>query len=103
MPIAHGEGNFHLPEGELDRLEAEGRVVFRYSTRDGRLEDAANPNGSARAIAGVSNEAGNVVGLMPHPERASEPELGSADGRRIFEALVRSLTRASAGRLAHAG
>jgi phosphoribosylformylglycinamidine synthase len=91
MPIAHGEGNFYAPEAELDRLEREGRVVFRYTTADGRLEDAANVNGSARAIAGVCNEAGNVVGLMPHPERAAEAMLGSADGRRIFQALVRSL------------
>ena len=94
MPIAHGDGNFYLPDAELDRLEAEGRVVFRYTTKDGRLEEAANPNGSARAIAGVCNEARNVVGLMPHPERASEPELGSADGRRLFEALIRSLVPA---------
>ena len=94
MPIAHGEGNFHLPEDEIDRLEAEGRVVFRYTTRDGRLDEAANANGSAQAIAGVCNEARNVVGLMPHPERASEPELGSADGRRLFEALIRSLVPA---------
>jgi phosphoribosylformylglycinamidine synthase len=91
MPIAHGEGNFYLPDEELDRLEGEGRVVFRYTTRDGRLEDAANVNGSSRAIAGVCNRARNVVGLMPHPERSSEPELGSTDGRRIFEALVRVL------------
>jgi phosphoribosylformylglycinamidine synthase len=94
MPIAHGEGNFYLPDGELDRLEAERRVVFRYTTRDGRLDDAANPNGSARAIAGVCNEGRNVVGLMPHPERAAEAELGSADGRRLLEALVGSLVRA---------
>jgi phosphoribosylformylglycinamidine synthase len=94
MPIAHGDGNFYLPDAELDRLEAGGQVVFRYTTRDGRLEDSANPNGSARAIAGVCNEARNVVGLMPHPERASEPELGSADGRRLFEALIRSLVPA---------
>jgi phosphoribosylformylglycinamidine synthase len=94
MPIAHGDGNFYLPDEDLDRLEDEGRVVFRYAARDGRLEEAANPNGSARAIAGVCNEARNVVGLMPHPERASEPELGSADGRRILEALVGSLVGA---------
>jgi phosphoribosylformylglycinamidine synthase len=94
MPIAHGDGNFHLPDDELDRLEGEGRVVFRYTTRDGRLVDEANPNGSARAIAGVCNRERNVVGLMPHPERASEAELGSADGRRIFEALIRSLVAA---------
>ncbi|HXB54933.1 MAG TPA: phosphoribosylformylglycinamidine synthase subunit PurQ [Vicinamibacteria bacterium] len=91
MPIAHGEGNFYLPDEELDRLEGEGGVVFRYTTKDGRLEDAANVNGSSRAIAGVCNRARNVVGLMPHPERASEPELGSTDGRRILEALVRAL------------
>ena len=88
MPIAHGEGNFYLPDDELDRLEGEGQVVFRYTTKDGRLDDAANPNGSARAIAGVCNAARNVVGLMPHPERASEPEVGSADGRKLFEALI---------------
>ena len=91
MPIAHGEGNFYATDEELDRLERNGQVVFRYATLDGRLEDAANVNGSARAIAGVCNPEGNVVGLMPHPERASEPLLGSADGRRVFEALVRAL------------
>ncbi len=91
MPIAHGEGNFYATDEELDRLERAGQVVFRYTTADGRLESAANVNGSARAIAGVCNEVGNVVGLMPHPERAAEPMLGSADGRRVFEALVRSL------------
>jgi phosphoribosylformylglycinamidine synthase len=94
MPIAHGEGNFYLPDEELDRLEGDGRVVFRYATKDGRLDDAANVNGSCRAIAGVCNEGRNVVGLMPHPERAAEPELGSADGRRLFEALTRALVRA---------
>jgi phosphoribosylformylglycinamidine synthase len=88
MPIAHGDGNFYMAPEELDRLEGEGQVVFRYTTRDGRLEDSANVNGSARAIAGVCNAGRNVVGLMPHPERASEPELGSADGKRIFEALL---------------
>jgi phosphoribosylformylglycinamidine synthase I len=94
MPIAHGEGNFFMPDPELDRLEAAGKVVFRYVDAAGRLDDAANVNGSARAIAGVCNSSRNVVGLMPHPERASEGELGSADGRRIFEALIGSLVRA---------
>jgi phosphoribosylformylglycinamidine synthase len=94
MPIAHGEGNFFMPDPELDRLEAAGQVVFRYVDAAGRLDDAANVNGSARAIAGVCNSSRNVVGLMPHPERASEGELGSADGRRIFEALIGSLVRA---------
>jgi len=94
MPIAHGEGNFYLPAEELDRLEGEGQVVFRYSDVAGRLTPEANPNGSARSIAGVCNPARNVVGLMPHPERASEPELGSADGRRIFESLIHALQEA---------
>ena len=94
MPIAHGEGNFFMPDPELDRLETAGQVVFRYVDAAGRLDDAANVNGSARAIAGVCNSSRNVVGLMPHPERASEGELGSADGRRIFEALIGSLVRA---------
>jgi phosphoribosylformylglycinamidine synthase len=94
MPIGHGEGNFYMPDPELDQLERAGQVVFRYVTRDGRLEDSANVNGSARAIAGVCSAERNVVGLMPHPERASEAELGSADGRKLFEALIRSLVPA---------
>jgi phosphoribosylformylglycinamidine synthase len=94
MPIAHGEGNFYLPDVDLDRLEGKGGVVFRYATPDGRLTEEANVNGSCRAIAGVCNRGRNVVGLMPHPERAAEPELGSADGRRLFEALLSVLQRA---------
>jgi phosphoribosylformylglycinamidine synthase I len=94
MPIAHGEGNFHLPDEELDRLEGEGQVVFRYTAKDGTLEDEANPNGSARAIAGVCNAGRNVVGLMPHPERAAEGELGGVDGRRLFEAMIHALQHA---------
>ncbi len=90
MPIAHGEGNFHAEPDDLRRLEDNGQVVFRYCARDGRLDDEANVNGSANAIAGVCNPAGNVAGLMPHPERASEAELGGAGGRGILEALVRS-------------
>jgi phosphoribosylformylglycinamidine synthase len=90
MPIAHGEGNFYLPDGDLDRLEGEGQVVFRYARKDGGIDDESNPNGSARAIAGVCNKQRNVVGLMPHPERAAEREIGSADGRLVFEALARA-------------
>jgi phosphoribosylformylglycinamidine synthase I len=93
MPIAHGEGNFYVPPDEMARLEGEGQVVFRYTTRDGRLEADANVNGSASAVAGVCNRQRNVVGLMPHPERASEPQLGSADGKGILDALVGSLVR----------
>jgi len=94
MPIAHGEGNFYMPDAELDELESKGQVVFRYTDIGGGLDDAANVNGSARAIAGVCNAGRNVVGLMPHPERACELELGSADGRRIVEALLRSVVHA---------
>jgi len=95
MPIAHGEGNFYAEPEEIARLEGEGQVVFRYTTRDGRLDPTANVNGSTNAIAGVCNAARNVVGLMPHPERAAEPELGSADGRVLFEALARVLVPAA--------
>lgn len=88
MPIAHGEGAYSVPAGELAALEAAGRVVFRYCDRDGRVTPEANPNGSASAIAGVAGPGGTVVGLMPHPERAAEALLGSADGRRLFESAA---------------
>ncbi|MDR7423479.1 MAG: phosphoribosylformylglycinamidine synthase subunit PurQ [Armatimonadota bacterium] len=88
MPIAHGEGAYLAPPETLDALEAAGRVVFRYCDARGRVVASANPNGSAAAIAGVANVAGTVVGLMPHPERASEALLGSADGRRLFESAA---------------
>lgn len=91
LPIAHGEGNYYAPPDVLDRLERNGQVVFRYADAEGRVTDEANPNGSARGIAGLCNEAGNVVGLMPHPERACEALLGSEDGRAIFEAAVAAL------------
>jgi phosphoribosylformylglycinamidine synthase I len=94
MPIAHGEGNYYLPEAELAQLEDKGQVVFRYVDAKGATTEAANVNGSARSIAGVCNAARNVVGLMPHPERASEPEIGSADGRKILESLIRSVVPA---------
>jgi phosphoribosylformylglycinamidine synthase len=91
LPIAHGDGNYYAPPDVLDRLERNGQVVFRYADAEGRVTDEANPNGSAHGIAGLCNEAGNVVGLMPHPERACEALLGSEDGRAIFEAAVASL------------
>jgi phosphoribosylformylglycinamidine synthase subunit PurQ / glutaminase len=98
MPVAHGEGAFHADEATLDALEANGQVLFRYvdvdGARAGGEEDRANPNGSLRAIAGVTNAAGNVAGLMPHPERASEAILGSDDGAGIVRSLVDSATRA---------
>ena len=88
MPIAHGEGRFTLDDDALDRLEAEGQVVFRYVDAAGLATAAANPNGSMRNIAGVSNPGRNVVGLMPHPERAMEACLGSPDGLVLFESLL---------------
>ncbi|MFN2432704.1 MAG: phosphoribosylformylglycinamidine synthase subunit PurQ [Gemmatimonadota bacterium] len=88
FPVAHGEGNYVAPEETLDRLEAEGRVAFRYVDERGRATPEANPNGSARNIAGILNDRGNVLGLMPHPERAAHALLGSDDGRRVFESLL---------------
>jgi phosphoribosylformylglycinamidine synthase subunit PurQ / glutaminase len=87
IPIAHGEGNYHASPEVLAELEGENRIVFRYSTPDGRLTQEANPNGSAHHIAGIVNEAGNVLGMMPHPERAVEDVLGGTDGRGLFESL----------------
>jgi phosphoribosylformylglycinamidine synthase subunit PurQ / glutaminase len=88
IPIAHGEGNYFAEADVIARLEANRQVIFRYTNRAGDVSDAANPNGSASAIAGLCNETRNVVGLMPHPERACEAALGSADGRIIFESVV---------------
>jgi len=98
LPVAHGEGCYFADEATLDELEANGQVLFRYVDAAGRIaageDDPANPNGSLRGIAGVANRAGNVAGLMPHPERAAEPVLGSADGMLILRALVESAAAA---------
>ena len=91
LPIAHGEGNYYAEPATLDQLEAERRVVFRYCSAGGDGTDAANPNGSARNIAGICSERRNIVGLMPHPERACEPVLGSADGLLMFESVISAL------------
>jgi phosphoribosylformylglycinamidine synthase subunit PurQ / glutaminase len=91
IPIAHGEGNYFAEPEVLARLEANRQVIFRYTTAAGELDEAANPNGSLSAIAGLCNEARNVVGLMPHPERACDRALGSADGLLILESVVQSL------------
>ena len=88
IPLAHGEGRFTADEDTLDRLEQEGRVVFRYADASGQATPAANPNGSMRNIAGIVSAEGNVLGLMPHPERAVEPLLGSADGLDLFRSLL---------------
>jgi phosphoribosylformylglycinamidine synthase len=100
LPIAHGEGNYFADPETLQALERSGRVVFRYSTADGEITDAANPNGSANNIAGICNEARNVVGLMPHPERACEGMLGSSDGLVLFESVVSALAAHGALRTA---
>ncbi len=91
IPIAHGEGRFTADGNTLERLEGEGHVVFRYVDADGHVTPEANPNGSLRNIAGIRNAAGNVLGLMPHPERAMESPLGSADGLPLFQSLADSL------------
>jgi phosphoribosylformylglycinamidine synthase I len=93
VPIAHGEGCYFADPDLLDALEANGQVVFRYCTEDGLVVPAANPNGSARAIAGIINAGGNVLGMMPHPERAVEPLLGSTDGMGLFRSLAAHLAR----------
>jgi phosphoribosylformylglycinamidine synthase len=91
LPIAHAEGRFQAAPHELELIEAEERVALRYCDRDGAVVPDANPNGSLDAIAGMyGGPRRNVLGLMPHPERASEPLHGNEDGRALFEALVRS-------------
>jgi phosphoribosylformylglycinamidine synthase I len=90
IPIAHGEGNYIADNGVLSQLEDNRQVVLRYCERNGAVTDAANPNGSMNNIAGIINERGTVLGLMPHPERASEPILGLTDGRKIFQSLIES-------------
>lgn len=88
VPIAHGEGNYFCDEQTLEELESKNRIVFRYCSEDGKLGDEFNPNGSLSHIAGIINEKGNVLGMMPHPERASEDILGSDDGRKIWESVL---------------
>ncbi len=94
MPIAHAEGNFFADEDTLDMLEAESRVVLRYCDADGETTDVANPNGSQRNIAGICDETGRIVGMMPHPERLYEAALGGTDGRRVFESAVVGIVEA---------
>ena len=87
IPIAHGEGRYYASEEILDQLEKNDQVLFRYCDAEGKVVPEANPNGSARNIAGIRNAAGNVIGMMPHPERACSFALGNTDGRKIFELL----------------
>jgi phosphoribosylformylglycinamidine synthase len=89
LPIAHGEGNYYAPPDVLDEIERNRQVIFRYTSAAGEIGAEWNPNGSLNSIAGICNAQRNVVGLMPHPERASEPALGSADGRLVLASAVR--------------
>lgn len=91
LPIAHGDGSYYADNETLDSLEAAGSIIFRYCDANGALLDNANPNGSRRAIAGVSNEGGNVVGLMPHPERATSNLIGGSDGLAIIGTVLNVL------------
>ena len=91
VPIAHMEGNYFCTPEELRQLEAEDRIVFRYATAQGEITPEANPNGSLSNIAGILNAERNVLGMMPHPERASELVLGSKDGLKIFQSMIAAL------------
>jgi phosphoribosylformylglycinamidine synthase len=91
MPISHGEGKYYADPDQLALLHQRGQIVFRYSTEDGQVTRAANPNGSIHNIAGIVNEEGTVLGLMPHPERAAEAAVGGTDGLLIFHSLLGSL------------
>lgn len=88
IPVAHGEGRYHAPHDVLDKMQANGQILFQYCDENGQITEAANPNGAIRNIAGISNEAGNVIGMMPHPERACSAVLGNTDGRSIIEILL---------------
>jgi phosphoribosylformylglycinamidine synthase I len=88
MPIKHGEGQFVASPGELDRIEGEGLVTMRYCAPDGTLDERFNPNGSVHGIAGLRNERGNVLGMMPHPEHAVDPDLGPTGGHAVFDWLL---------------
>jgi phosphoribosylformylglycinamidine synthase subunit PurQ / glutaminase len=92
IPVAHGEGNYFADDATLDHLEERGQIAFRYCDAAGALDAAANPNGSARNIAGIFNDTKNVLGLMPHPENAIDPLQGSTDGKPLFHGLVQALS-----------
>ncbi len=88
IPIGHMEGNYFCDPATLQQLQHDNRIMFRYCSPGGEIAAAANPNGSLENIAGICNPGGNVVGMMPHPERAAEPELGCIDGVKIFQSMV---------------
>jgi phosphoribosylformylglycinamidine synthase len=88
LPIAHGDGNYFADDATIRRLERNGQVVFRYCTPEGEVTAESNPNGSLGNIAGITNEQGNVLGMMPHPERAADALLGHTDGHRVFASIL---------------
>jgi phosphoribosylformylglycinamidine synthase len=90
-PIAHGEGNYFADEDTLKELEANNQIVFKYCSNDGTISKLDNPNGSVMNIAGIMNKKGNVLGMMPHPERSTDPVLGKTDGSLIFKALANNI------------
>ena len=92
IPIAHHDGNYFADDETLARVEGEGRVAFRYATGEGEVTEEVNPNGSRNNIAGIVNEKGTVLGMMPHPERLADPLLGGTDGRPMFDSLVEALS-----------
>jgi phosphoribosylformylglycinamidine synthase len=92
FPVAHGEGRYYADPDTLKRLEDNWQIVFRYCEPDGSITDAANPNGSLNSIAGICNERGNVLGMMPHPERVCDRLLGGTDGKKLFKGLLESAT-----------
>lgn len=93
IPIAHADGNYFADEATIKTLEDSDRIVFRYADESGAVTDKANPNGSISNIAGIVNEGGNVLGMMPHPERAAEQELGCTDGRGVFASIIGSFVK----------
>ncbi|MBI5128113.1 MAG: phosphoribosylformylglycinamidine synthase subunit PurQ [Rhodopseudomonas palustris] len=95
VPVAHGEGNYEADEETVKRLEGDGRVLYRYCSPEGEVGESSNINGAAASIAGIVNERGNVLGMMPHPENHVEPIMGSTDGRGLFEGLVAHLKKAA--------
>jgi phosphoribosylformylglycinamidine synthase len=90
IPIAHGEGNYFVDDATLQQLKRNGQILFRYCDRNGSITPASNPNGSIANIAGIMNKEGNVMGLMPHPERAADPILGHTDGQKILKSVIKS-------------
>ncbi len=92
LAVAHGQGNYYADEQELRQMERRGQIALQYCDAEGNVSEAANHNGSVRNIAGVTNEAGNVLGMMPHPERSADALLGSADGRALFASVASSLS-----------